>query len=215
VPSSSDDERTRDEVSGATGRALRIGVFGGTFDPVHVGHLVAATWARDAVGLDQVLFVVANEPWQKVDNRVVTPAEDRFLVVRAAVEGTDGLEASRIEIDRGGPSYTADTVHELVAAEPGAALYLVVGADVAAELDSWQRVEEVRDAVTLVVVDRGGVVTGTDPAGWKVERVRIPGLDVSSSTLRQRLAEGRSVKFLIPDAAIRCIRRLDLYAGRR
>ena len=193
----------------------RIGVFGGTFDPVHTGHLVAATWAREELDLDRVLFVVAGEPWQKVGRRVVTPAEDRFRVVTAAVEGTEGLEASRLELDRTGPSYTADTVHELLAADPGVFLYLVVGADVAGELDTWQRVDEIRDVVTLVIVDRGGVATSPDPAGWKVERLRIPGLDISSSELRQRLAEGRTVQFLIPDAAIRCIRRLNLYAGGR
>jgi len=193
----------------------RIGVFGGTFDPVHTGHLVAATWAREELDLDRVLFVVAGEPWQKVGRRVVTPAEDRFRVVTAAVEGTEGLEASRLELDRTGPSYTADTVHELLAADPGVFLYLVVGADVAGELDTWQRVDEIRDVVTLVVVDRGGVATSPDPAGWKVERLRIPGLDISSSELRQRLAEGRTVQFLIPDAAIRCILRLNLYAGGR
>ena len=193
----------------------RIGVFGGTFDPVHTGHLVAATWAREELDLDRVLFVVAGEPWQKVGRRDVTPAEDRFRVVAAAVEGTEGLEASRLELDRTGPSYTADTVHELLASNPDVFLYLVVGADVAGELDTWQRVDEIRDVVTLVIVDRGGVASGPDPAGWKVERLRIPGLDISSSELRQRLAEGRTVQFLIPDAAIRCIRRLNLYAGGR
>ena len=192
-----------------------MGVFGGTFDPVHVGHLVAATWARQALELDRVLFVVAGQPWQKVGTRAVTRAEDRYEVVRAAVEGIEGLEASRLEIERPGPSYTADTVRELAAVDPDVALYLIVGADVAADLDSWQRVGEVRDAVTLVVVERAGLDADADPAGWKVERVRIPRLDISSSQLRQRLADGRSVQFLVPDAAIRCILRLGLYAGSR
>jgi len=192
-----------------------VGVFGGTFDPVHVGHLVAATWARQALELDRVLFVVAGQPWQKVGTRAVTRAEDRYEVVRAAVEGIEGLEASRLEIERPGPSYTADSVRELAAVDPDVALYLIVGADVAADLDSWQRVGEVRDAVTLVVVERAGLDADADPAGWKVERVRIPRLDISSSQLRQRLADGRSVQFLVPDAAIRCILRLGLYAGSR
>ena len=206
---------TGDDPPGGVAPGSRIGVFGGTFDPVHVGHLVAAVWAREEFDLDRVLFVVAGEPWQKVGQRVVTPAEDRFQVVAAAIQEIDGLEASRIELDRPGPSYTADTVRELLSADPDADLYLVVGADVAGELDTWQRVDEVRDVVTLVVVDRGGVASGPDPAGWKVERLRIPGLDISSSELRQRFAEGRSVQFLVPDAAIRCILRLDLYAGSR
>jgi nicotinate-nucleotide adenylyltransferase len=194
---------------------VRVGILGGTFDPVHVGHLVAATWAREAFDLDRVLMVVANEPWQKTGTRTVTPAEDRFLMVEAAVGGVPGVEACRIEIDRGGPSYTADTVRELLVSTPSALPYVIVGADVAAELGTWQRVDEVRESVTLVVVDRGGVGPGQDPPGWRVERLRIPALDISSSELRQRLAEGRSVDFLIPEPAIRCIRGLNLYAGSR
>ncbi|HLM95299.1 MAG TPA: nicotinate-nucleotide adenylyltransferase [Acidimicrobiales bacterium] len=193
----------------------RIGILGGTFDPVHVGHLVAATWAREAFDLERVLLVVANVPWQKVGTRAVTPAEQRFLVVEAAVAGVEGVEACRMEIDRGGPSYSADTVDELLESLPSAQPYLIVGADVAAELGTWQRVDELREAVTLVVVDRGGVGPGDDPPGWRVERLRIPALDISSSQLRRRLAEGRSVDFLVPEAAIRCIRRLNLYAGIR
>ena len=189
-----------------------IGILGGTFDPVHVGHLVAATWARETLGLDRVLLVVANVPWQKAGTRTVTPAEDRFLVVQAAVDGVAGVEACRMEIDRGGPSYTADTVRELLAATPSARPYVIVGADVAGELDTWQRVDELRRAVTLVIVDRGGVGSADDPPGWRVERLRIPALAISSSELRRRLAEGRSVDFLIPDPAIRCIRQLNLYA---
>jgi len=182
---------------------------------VHVGHLVAATWAREALALDRVLLVVANVPWQKAGTRAVTAAEDRFLVVQAAVDGVSGLEACRMEIDRGGPSYTVDTVRELQASTPSARLFVIVGADVAAELDTWQRVEELRDAVTLVVVDRGGVGSDDGPHGWRVERLGIPALDISSSRLRRRLAEGRPVDFLIPEPAIRCIRQLNLYAGSR
>src|ERR1700722_17635077 len=111
----------------------RIGIFGGTFDPVHVGHLVAAMWAREALELDRVLLVVANVPWQKAGTRRVTPAEDRFQVVQAAVDGVVGVEACRMEIDRGGPSYTADTVRELLVRDGSARPFVIVGADVAAE----------------------------------------------------------------------------------
>lgn len=194
--------------------APRIGVFGGTFDPVHVGHLVAALEARQVLGLDRMLLVVANDPWQKSGSRPVTPAEDRYAVVAAAVEGT-GLEASRLEIDRGGPSYTADTVAELAASHPDAGLFLVVGADVAGELRTWNRVEELVGAVTLVIVERGGVAGVADPPGWTVERLRIPALEISSSDLRARLATGRNVDFLVPEAAIRCIHSRGLYASGR
>src|ERR1700722_12141717 len=144
----------------APGAGPRIGIFGGTFDPVHVGHLVAATWAREGLGLDRVLLVVANVPWQKAGTRVVTAAEDRFRMVQAAVEGVAGVEASRMEIDRGGPSYTVDTVRELLEADPSTRPYVIVGADVAKELDTWKRVDELRTAVTLVVVERGGTSSG-------------------------------------------------------
>jgi nicotinate-nucleotide adenylyltransferase len=106
-------------------------------------------------------------------------------------------------------------VQELQRAVPGAHLHLVVGADVAPELHTWARVDELRAAVTLVIVDRGGVAAGSDPPGWQVEHLAIPAIDLSSSDLRRRLAQGRPVDFLVPEPAIRCIRRLDLYAGSR
>lgn len=182
---------------------------------MHVGHLVAATWVRDALHLDRVLMVVANEPWQKTPSRHVTAAADRFAVVAAAVEGVEGIEASRVEIDRGGPSYTADTVAELEARLPDAALFLVVGADVAAQLSTWQRVDELKPLVTLVVVGRGGRSAPADLDGWSVERFEIPTLEISSSDLRARLAQGRPVDFLVPAPAIRCIVERGLYAGTR
>ena len=137
--------------------ANRIGVFGGTFDPVHVGHLVAAVNARDALDLDQVLLVVANVPWQKVGDRTISNAQDRFAMVEAAAARL--LTASRhrrIEIERGGSSYTADTLADLRRADPGAELFVIVGADVVAGLDTWERVGEVRTGSTLVVVNRPG-----------------------------------------------------------
>jgi nicotinate-nucleotide adenylyltransferase len=192
--------------------AERIGILGGTFDPVHVGHLFAAVAARDVLGLDRVLLVVANEPWQKVGARSVTPARARLAVVEAAIDGVEGLEASQIEIDRGGPSYTADTIAELRTRHPGAELVLVVGSDIVPELGTWHRVDELRHQVVLAVVDRAGDAGRPDPPGWQVRRVPIPMLEVSSSELRERLATGRPVDFLIPADAIRCIRAQGLYA---
>jgi nicotinate-nucleotide adenylyltransferase len=199
----------------------RIGIFGGTFDPVHVGHLVAAVWCRDALDLDQVLLVVANEPWQKVGTRDVAPASARYEVVRAAVEGIEGLEASPVEIDRGGPSFTADTVLELQGSLPGAELFLLVGSDVARDLGTWQRIGEIDGVVTLGVVDRtcsgdkgGAGDAGQVPLPWRgrAEHVRMPTIEVSSSELRDRLRRGLSVDFLIPPSAIRRIRDLGLYS---
>lgn len=195
----------------------RIGIFGGTFDPIHVGHLVAAVNARDALNLDRVLFVVANEPWQKVGERAVTPALDRLAVVEAALGHVEGLEASRIEIDRGGPSYTADTVAELRAIEPEAHMFLIIGADVVPDLTTWERLDEIREETTIVVVNRPG--SGTVDAGaegplsaWDAVAIEIPGIELSSTDLRARAADGRPLDYLIPEAAVRVIRSRRLYA---
>ncbi len=194
----------------------RLGILGGTFDPVHVGHLVAAVNARHDLALDRVLLVVANEPWQKLGSRPVTPAVDRLALVRAAVDGIDGLEASSIEIERGGHSYTADTVAELDALMPGVQQHLIVGADAAAGLETWERVEEVRSKVVLVVVNRPGTtIDATAPGspleGWDVRMVEVPALEISSTELRDRVAAGRPLDFLIPAPAIRVIRERGLY----
>jgi nicotinate-nucleotide adenylyltransferase len=198
----------------------RLGILGGTFDPVHVGHLVAAVNTRYELSLDRVLLVVANEPWQKVGTRPVTPAADRLGLVEAAVEGVDGLEASGIEIERGGPSYTADTVAALAEQLPGTELYLIVGADAAAGLDGWERLEEVRPKVVLVVVNRPGTtIDASAPAsplkGWDYRMVEVPALEISSTELRDRVAAGRPLDFLVPMPAIRQIREHGLYRGTR
>ncbi len=198
-------------------RAERVGLLGGTFDPPHAGHLAAARSCRDALALDRVLFVVANDPWQKSPHRPVTPAEDRYRMVEALVAAEHGLEASRLEIDRGGPSYTVDTVKELRARAvatglPPPALYLIVGADLVPTLHTWERVGDLRQLVTLVVVSRPRSPTAAAPPGWQAEIVDGPRVDVSSSELRAMLAEGRDVSGLVPDAVVRCIRRRRLYA---
>jgi nicotinate-nucleotide adenylyltransferase len=192
----------------------RLGIFGGTFDPVHIGHLVAAVNARHALALDRVLMVVANMPWQKSDRRI-TPAEDRYAMVAAAVANSPGIEASRIEIDRGGESFTADTLEQLAAQEPFRELFLIVGADVGTQLRTWRRPEVVQRLATLVVVDRPGAPDPVLDPGWRVERVAIPHLDVSGSELRARVAAGLPIDWLVPEAAIACIRARDLYAGGR
>lgn len=198
----------------------RIGILGGTFDPVHVGHLVAAVNVRFELGLDKVLLVVANQPWQKIGTRPVTPAADRLALVEAATYGYEGLEASSLEIERGGVSYTADTVAQLATLYPGAELHLVIGADVAPALSSWVRLEEVRRGVNLVVVNRPGTrVPGKDGsgllAGWRVRFVEIPALEISSTDLRDRAATGRPLDFLVPPGAIRVMAERNLYGGQQ
>ena len=192
----------------------RIGIFGGTFDPIHVGHLVAAVNAHHDLGLDRVVLMVANVPWQKAGARQVTPAEDRFAMVKAAVGEVPGLEASRLEIDRGGPSYTADTIAELSALHPGAELFVIVGWDVSAELASWERLDEIRDLASLVVVNRPGTAppAGLLQEGWRLKEVTVPNLEISSTDLRARAASGRPLDYLVPAAAVRVIRDRGLYS---
>jgi nicotinate-nucleotide adenylyltransferase len=195
----------------------RLGILGGTFDPPHVGHVAAATAARRQLGLDRVLFVVANDPWQKSPVRDVSPAEDRFALVVAAVEGVQGAQASRIELDRGGPSYTIDTVEALVAEasaegrEPPE-LFLIVGADVPDTLATWHRPEDLARLVTLVVVARPGVEPPDRVEGWRAEIVPGTSADVSSSEVRSLVAEGRPIAGLVPPSVERCIARRALYA---
>jgi nicotinate-nucleotide adenylyltransferase len=192
----------------------RIGLFGGTFDPIHSGHVEVAEAVRTALGLDRMLVVVANDPWQKHD-RPVSPAEDRFALVSAALADRPGLEASRIELDRGGPSYTVDTVRSVLADEPDAEVVVVVGADVVASIDTWHEHEVLRDLVILAVVDRPGVPVTDPPPGWHSIRVACDPVDVSSTALRSALESGRAVDGLVPDAVIRCIVERDLYAKGR
>lgn len=189
----------------------RLGILGGTFDPVHVAHLAAAAAARDQLGLDRVLVVVAGDPWQK-RGRVGADAEARFEMVSAAIEGAERIVASRLEIERSGPTYTVDTV-EAVGAEAEYAIFLIVGSDVAASLDSWHRADDLRTQVTLAIVDREDVAPSVAPAGWECVRVHMPRLDVSSTDLRRRIAAGESVEFLVPPPAARILRRRGLYTG--
>ena len=192
----------------------RIGILGGTFDPIHVGHLVAAVNAHHDLGLDRVVLMVANVPWQKAGARQVTPAEDRFAMVKAAVGEVPGLEASRLEIDRGGPSYTADTIAELRTLHPDAELLVIVGWDVSAELASWERLDEIRDLATLVVVNRPGTLppVGLLQEGWRLKEVTVPNLEISSTDLRARATSGRPLDYLVPAAAVRVIRERGLYS---
>lgn len=187
-------------------------MFGGTFDPIHVGHLVAAVNARHAARLDKVLLVVANVPWQKVNERHVTDAAHRLALARCAVADVEGLEVSDIELRRGGDSYTADTLAELAGTDE---LFLVVGADVAAEMDTWERLGEVMSLATLVVVNRPGVPAVPNRLGWEVIEASMPAMDLSSTDLRERAADGRPLDFLIPGPAIRYIRERSLYSGGR
>lgn len=189
----------------------RIGVFGGTFDPPHVGHLVTAVNVRHECRLDQVLLVVANHPWQKQGTRVISAAEDRLAMVKAAVLDVPGIEASDLEIRRGGVSYSADTLRWLRDEDPSRELFLVVGSDAAAGLPTWERVEEVRELSTIVVVQRPGSEGITPPEGFEWIQVEVPRLDVSSTDLRARVNDGRPLDYLLTPGVIGCIEERHLY----
>ena len=193
----------------------RLGILGGTFDPPHIGHLAAAVEARDAFALDRVLLVVANDPWQKSGGRELSSAADRLALVEAAVDGIDGVEASSLEVERGGPTYTIDTLEHLRRLDPGVELLLVMGADAASGLHTWHRHEELPALATLVVVDRAGESEPTVPAGWTVEHLGVPRLDVSSTGLRARAAAGRPLQPYVPGRVVDVIRARAMYGSRR
>jgi nicotinate-nucleotide adenylyltransferase len=191
----------------------RIGILGGTFDPVHIGHLVAAVNARHACGLDKVLLMVANVPWQKIGRDDIAPAELRAEAVAEAVQGHEGLEVCRMEVDRGGPSYTVETLEQLRSQQSDATFFLIQGADSAAGMPTWKDADRIAELADVIVVNRPGQELPAMGPGWRTHGVEIPPLDVSSTDLRRRLRDGRPVDFLIPDRAVAVLRSSGLYAG--
>ncbi len=203
----------------------RIGVFGGTFDPIHFGHLAIALEVRHQLELDRMLLVVANDPWQKTVFNSVTPARFRLEMVQVAVSaanetvGAVVLEAGDQEIQRGGETYTADTLAALASgtdSETGAAeLFVVVGSDIAASLDTWERPEDVQRLATTVVAERGGNTGGRPPEGWEHLVVEVPALEISSTDIRNRLRNGRPVQALVPPGVIDYVMSNGLYGSAR
>lgn len=188
----------------------RIGLFGGTFDPPHVGHLVTAVNVRHALALDAVVLMVANSPWQKRGTRPITPAADRLAMVEAAVADVEGLVVGDAEIRRGGSSFTADTLAALADVYPGAELFTIVGDDAAAGLTTWERHEEVVAQSYLVVVDRPGAPVEL-PTGFDWLRVEVPRLEVSSTDLRARVRDGRPLDYLVTEPVLDIIATRKLY----
>jgi nicotinate-nucleotide adenylyltransferase len=188
---------------------VRVGIVGGTFDPIHVGHVVVAANVHAALGLDETRVVVAGNPYQK--DPPVAPGEERFAAVQAAIEdlGIAGIVADDSEIRRPGPTYTIDTVEQI-----DGEVFLAIGNDAANNLSTWHRVDELRRLVTLALVRRPGAPSVELP-GWTVSPVDIPMLDVSSSMVRERLAAGLPVDGLVPPAAMRVVHKYGRYAGTR
>ncbi|CAN5586758.1 nicotinate-nucleotide adenylyltransferase [soil metagenome] len=188
----------------------RVGLFGGTFDPPHVGHLVTAVNVRHSLDLDVVVLMVAKVQWQKEGTRRITPAADRLAMVEAEVADVPGLVPGAHEIELGGPSYTADTLVSLAAEYPEAELFTIVGDDAAAGITSWERYREVVERSSLVVVERpGGPVELPSDVPWI--RVEVPRLAVSSTDLRARSNDGRPLDYLVTEPVLEVIAQRGLY----
>ena len=193
----------------------RLGILGGTFDPPHAGHLAAALAVQTQVGLDDVVLMVANEPWQKVGDRQVTPARLRFEMTDALVQGISGLRADDREIRRGGPTFTVDTLEEILAEQPDTEIFLIVGADTANRLETWHRASDVVSLSTIVIVNRDDS-TNTAPEflhDARVVNVSMNPVDVSSSAIREAIALGESIDSATSSSVESIIRDRSLYVG--
>ena len=195
-------------------RAQRLGVMGGTFDPIHHGHLVAASEVAQFFMLDEVVFVPTGQPWQK-DDRKVSPSEDRYLMTVIATASNPRFSVSRIDIDRGGPTYTIDTLRDL-RAERGkeAELFFITGADALSRMMSWQDVNELFELAHFVGVTRPGHrLTGDGLPEDLVSLLEVPALAISSTDCRQRVAHGQPIWYLVPDGIVQYIAKRRLYRG--
>jgi nicotinate-nucleotide adenylyltransferase len=192
-----------------------LGILGGTFDPPHLGHLGAALAVQTQVGLDEIVLMVANEPWQKVGDRQVTPAHLRWEMTDALVQGISGLRADDREIRRGGPTFTVDTLGEILAEQPNTEIFLIVGADTAERLETWHRASDVVGLSTIVIVNRDNS-TNTAPGflrDARVVNVSMNPVEVSSSAIREAVARGESVVASTSSSVASIIRDHSLYTG--
>jgi nicotinate-nucleotide adenylyltransferase len=193
-------------------RAPRLGVMGGTFDPIHHGHLVAASEVAHAFALDEVVFVPTGEPWQK-DGRRVSPAEDRYLMTVIATASNPQFSVSRVDIDRPGPTYTIDTLRELRAMRgEDAEFFFITGADALSKMMSWQDAADLFKLAHFVGVTRPGHrLSSAGLPSDQVSLVEIPALSISSTECRQRVAAGEPVWYLVPDGVVQYIAKRGLY----
>ena len=194
----------------------RLGLLGGTFDPPHRGHLAAAIAVRDALGLDRVDFLVANDPWQKVGEREVTPAALRLEMVRAFVNGVDGLSVDDREVRRGGLTYTVETLEEIAREQPSTDVFLIVGQDTADRIHTWKRHEEVLALSTLVIVNREQNAQHVPAAlaDARVQFVSMPLVDVSSTGVRAAVASGADISGMTSSRVSELVRANGLYGDR-
>jgi nicotinate-nucleotide adenylyltransferase len=190
---------------------VRLGVMGGTFDPIHHGHLVAASEVAHLFALDEVVFVPTGEPWQKAE-RAVTDPETRFLMTAIATADDPRFTVSRVDIERAGPTYTVDTLRDLAAQRPGAELFFITGADALASIMTWRDPDDVLALAHLVAVTRPGhdLDAAHLPPGAATV-VEIPALAISSTDCRERVAAGAPITYLVPAGVDRFIAETGLY----
>ena len=198
----------------ATQRRRRLGVMGGTFDPIHHGHLVAASEVQAWFDLDEVVFVPTGQPYQK-SHRSVSPAEHRYLMTVIATASNPRFTVSRVDIDRPGPTYTVDTLTDLAAQHPDTDLYFITGADALADILGWRAAHEMFELAHFVGCTRPGYITDSSTLegmpGDRVTVVEIPALAISSSECRERTARGEPVWYLVPDGVVQYISKHELY----
>ena len=190
----------------------RVGVMGGTFDPIHHGHLVAASEAADALGLDEVIFVPTGQPWHK---KAVSSPEHRYLMTVIATAANPRFTVSRVDIDRPGTTYTVDTLKEIRSLRPDADLYFISGSDAIAQIMAWKSVDEIWELAHFVAVTRPGHNLEIPKAAKAaISQLEVPALAISSTDVRERAAEGKPIWYLVPDGVVQYIAKHRLYRGR-
>jgi nicotinate-nucleotide adenylyltransferase len=192
---------------------MKIGIYGGTFDPPHLGHLIVAEYVRTTLGLDQIVFVpVATAPHKQ--GLQVTDGRHRLAMLERAVASNPTFSVSDEEIRRGGVSYTVDTLAALRAAEPEAAFFVLIGADNALEFDTWKDPEGIRAGARIVVMDRPGVALDEEALARRIPGavvVRVPGIEIAAREIRRSVAKGRSIRYRVPDAVREYVLENGLY----
>lgn len=196
-------------------RRLRLGVMGGTFDPIHHGHLVAASEVQARFALDEVVFVPTGQPWQKAGKKVSQP-EDRYLMTTIATASNPRFSVSRVDIERPGPTYTVDTLRDIRALRgPQVEIFFITGADALSQILTWKGIDELFDLAHFVGVSRPGVQLGAADISHlpedKVTLLEVPALSISSTTCRDRVAQGLPIWYLVPDGIVQYIAKRGLY----
>lgn len=197
---------------------MRVGVLGGTFDPVHIGHLLLGEMAREQLSLERVLFIPTGQSWRK-PQREITGGEHRLAMLRLATQDNPGFGVSSLEVDREGPSYTAVTLEALTERHPNDELFFILGRDALADLPNWHNPARIVELATLAVAERPNAeapsVTETRLATLdaRLASITMPAIGVTSTEIRERIAEGRSVRYQVPDSVSAYIRAHGLYAA--